>query len=733
MGDSCARDCYCDYLTASSSHQNSLAFAMIMVSLKPAQDFRKDEKMKAKKVLSMVLAFALVLGCSTGIMGRTSSGAEAAEKMVVYVAAEGTAAGDAVKIDKTAVQVSQGDTAEVAVRKVLDKYYKDNYGYDKGFLSSIGNLAGSTSEPWVYWGFRVNGAEPQNPATGWGFGIGDYPLQENDQISLVYGTFEEMPAQCSCFDNDASIKPDQAAVLQNARAQEKLLAEKIYQVNFRKGGYVPGIEDTDSLYAVFSLAQSGFQANAFYDKVCKKVLSQLQGMKEQGKIYDPITGKEMSFASYEGNKYVLINYTKIALVLSALGVDIAKAGGVNLAEKMTDRSLYEVANATTLTREALILFAMHLSGASWSMGNGHVAEKELVNNLLADVDSQIGIAADLGSQWGATLDSAAMCVQALAPYVSKKVEGVDGAEVKRACEKVMDMLSAMQDNQTGGFSGASGNAWTLAQCMITVGLLEEGVNPLTDTSFIKNGQTLFDASGKYVDAERGMVDENLVGGEYAYQPDQLLRGLTSCLRRVDGIGLFDVASSAYRADVKYILLTGADVKAIANHPYTGNPVKPKVTVVVAGKALAEGRDYSLSYHDNTQVGEAYVLVTGMGEYRGTAKAAFKIVQDSKKPSNAPAKAMKLKKPVIKKLSSKRKALTVKFGKVKNAKKYVIQIAIDRKFQKNTRKKTVKLAKSVTFKKLKAGKKYYVRVRAYGNAGKSIKSSYSKVKSKRIKR
>lgn len=694
-------------------------------------NFRKEEKMRAKKVLSTVLAIALVLGSSAAFIKRDSSGAEAAEKMVVYVAAEGTAADAAVKIDKTAVQVSEGDTAEVAVKKVLDKYYKDDYEYSNGFLSSIGNLSGSTEEPWVYWGFRVNGAEPQNPATGWGFGIGDYPLQANDQISLVYGTFEDMPAQCSCYDNDTSKKPDQAAVLRNAEAQEKLLAGKIYDVNFKKGAYVPGIEDTDSLYAVFSLVQSGFEANAFYDDVCKKVLSQLQGMKEQGKIYDPATGKETTLSSYEGNRYVLINYTKIALVLSALGVDITKAGGVNLAEKITDRSLYDVANATTFTREALILFAMQASGAAWSAGDGHVTEKELVGNLLADVDGQIGMAADLGNQWGTTLDSAAMSVQALAPYVSKSVEGVDSREVKKACEKVMEMLSAMQDNQTGGFPGASDNAWTLAQCMITVGLLKD--NPLTDAAFVKNGKTLFEASGKYVDAEKGIVDENLVGGEYAYQPDQLLRGMTSCLRRVDGISLFDVTDSGYRADAKYILLTEANVKAIADQAYTGNAVKPKVTVAVSGKELTEGKDYALSYHDHVKVGNAYVLVSGMGDYRGTAKAAFKIVTAIEKPSKVPEKVIKLKKPVIKKIISKRKTLTVRFGKVKDAERYVVQIARDRKFKKNVRKKTVKSVKAITFNKLKAGKKYYVRVRAYKDTGKKVKSSYSKVKSKKVKK
>ena len=690
--------------------------------------------MKTKKMFSMMLFFALVLGSVTGFSPERSDAAETAKKIVVYVAAEGKgASGSEVRIDKTAVQVTEGDKAEAAVKQVLDKHYKDNYQYSDGFLSSIGQLAGSDSAPWVYWGFKVNGGEPQNPDTGWGYGIGDYPLREHDQISLVYGTMEEMPAQCSSYDNDTEKAPGeerQAELLENARAQEKLLAEKIYEVNFQKGAYVPGIEDTDSLYSVFSLVQAGFQADTFYDNVCKKVLSQLQGMKEQGKIYEPSAGKEVDISSYEGNKYVLINYTKTALLLSALGVDITKAGGINLAEKMTEKALYDKANATTLTRESLILFAMNASGVQWPAGNKYVAEKDMVNNLLADVDNQIGVSTDLTSQWGAALDSAAMAVQALAPYTTKKIEGVEVSQVQQACTKVMKLLSHMQDNKTGGFSGASGNPWTLAQCMTTVGLLEQDTHPVKDSDFIKNGKTLFDASAKYIDVVSGTVDENLVGGEYAYQPEQLLRGLASCLRRVEGVSLYDTSSPFYQAKTDYILLTAANVNKISRQIYTGKAVAPEVTVTVAGKKLIEEQDYTLSFYNNIQVGNAYVVVTGKGNYQGSVKIPFQIFTQ---PicDLPPINKVILKKPVIKKLSSpKKRTLTVTVGRVSKAKKYVIQIATDKKFKKNVKKKTVSEVKKVTFKKLKAGKKYYVRVRAYRG---TVKSPYSKVKSKKVKK
>lgn len=124
------------------------------------------------------------------------------------------------------------------------------------------------------------------------------------------------------------------------------------------------------------------------------------------------------------------------------------------------------------------------------------------------------------------------------------------------------------------------------------------------------------------------------------------------------------------------------------------------------------------------MGAAFVVVTGLGEYCGSVKVSFQIVQKKEQ------QIKKLKRPSIKKLSSaKRGTLTVKFGRTAGAKKYVVQIARNKKFTKGSRKKTVRSCKKVCFKKLKRGVKYYVRVRAYQG---SRRSAYSKVKSKKIK-
>lgn len=122
----------------------------------------------------------------------------------------------------------------------------------------------------------------------------------------------------------------------------------------------------------------------------------------------------------------------------------------------------------------------------------------------------------------------------------------------------------------------------------------------------------------------------------------------------------------------------------------------------------------------------------------TAKKASKPTKNAKKVSGNWVDS-KYKKASISKLSKGKKAITVRWKKVKTIKGYQIQLATDKKFKKN--KKTVTISKQkttkTTVKKLKAKKKYYVRIRTYKNVkyqGKTIKvySSWSKVKTIKTK-
>ena len=98
-------------------------------------------------------------------------------------------------------------------------------------------------------------------------------------------------------------------------------------------------------------------------------------------------------------------------------------------------------------------------------------------------------------------------------------------------------------------------------------------------------------------------------------------------------------------------------------------------------------------------------------------------------------AQKSKSTKIKKVKGSKKAIAVQWVKTKGVKGYQVQVATDKKFKKNKKTVTIKKQKTTktTVKKLKAKKKYYVRIRTYKIVnGKKVYSSWSKVKSVKTK-
>ena len=87
---------------------------------------------------------------------------------------------------------------------------------------------------------------------------------------------------------------------------------------------------------------------------------------------------------------------------------------------------------------------------------------------------------------------------------------------------------------------------------------------------------------------------------------------------------------------------------------------------------------------------------------------------------------------ISSLKPGKKQITVKLKK-KSVSGYQVQIATDKKFKKNKKTVNVKKNKAI-FKKLKAKKKYYVRVRtfSYGDYSEKFFSNWSKTKSVKTK-
>ncbi|MBQ1485054.1 MAG: Ig-like domain-containing protein [Muribaculaceae bacterium] len=81
-------------------------------------------------------------------------------------------------------------------------------------------------------------------------------------------------------------------------------------------------------------------------------------------------------------------------------------------------------------------------------------------------------------------------------------------------------------------------------------------------------------------------------------------------------------SATYR---KLLTNTDITIEDLADMTYTGKALKPAVTVTDGSTPLVLGTDYTVSYSNNVNAGKATVTITGIGNYAGTVKKSFAII------------------------------------------------------------------------------------------------------------
>ena len=89
-------------------------------------------------------------------------------------------------------------------------------------------------------------------------------------------------------------------------------------------------------------------------------------------------------------------------------------------------------------------------------------------------------------------------------------------------------------------------------------------------------------------------------------------------------------STAFQARTSSIEEASVSI-AHQEYVYTGTYRRPHVTVELNGDLLKAGRDYSLKYTDNKNVGTAYITVIGKNLYSGTKTITFKLVEEKLVP------------------------------------------------------------------------------------------------------
>ncbi len=230
---------------------------------------------------------------------------------------------------------------------------------------------------------------------------------------------------------------------------------------------------------------------------------------------------------------------------------------------------------------------------------------------------------------------------------------------------------------------------------------------------------------------------------YTYEDYQKVMTFAECygsasyktLETINNAGITDDIYGEYFTlmcdlEVKVVDLSSAVVKVSPEKfVYNGKPCTPKVTATLYGTPLTQGVDYTLTYINNNKAGTATVKLTGVGGFKIGEKTATFVIEQKVKD------VVSKKKVSLGKLTSKKRTVTVKWKKLKGATGYKIVYGYTKALKKGTKTVTVKKANatSTVIKKLKKGKKVYVKICAYQKLNsKTVNSKFSKVKNIKVK-
>lgn len=111
-------------------------------------------------------------------------------------------------------------------------------------------------------------------------------------------------------------------------------------------------------------------------------------------------------------------------------------------------------------------------------------------------------------------------------------------------------------------------------------------------------------------------------------------GNVTALRTGTGYVTVTASANGYDSvskDVKIVvskksLNNGLITLSETSYVYDGTYKKPAATVTFGGKVLQEGKDYTISYRNNLNVGVTTVIATGMGDYTGYTSKNFTITK-----------------------------------------------------------------------------------------------------------
>ena len=297
--------------------------------------------------------------------------------------------------------------------------------------------------------------------------IGEVTLGSESAIAAARTAYDNLTeAQQAEVKNYDKLTAAEAAYARLLAEQSKRLQE-IYKTtgDFMATLGTPTVNSTGGEWMVIGLARSGRTVPAgYYDNVVEYV-------------------KAMADAHERLHRAKVTDNARVILALTSIGKDVTNVGGHNLLKGL-DNMAYVQKQGINGPIFTLIALDSHNYPTM-----GDVTREKLIQVIL---DAQLP-----GGGWNlsgenADTDMTAMAIQALAPYYKTN------ETVKAAVDKALEALSALQRSDGGFGSWGTVNSESCAQVIVALTAL--GIDPATDSRFVKNGSTVLGAlAGFYVD------------------------------------------------------------------------------------------------------------------------------------------------------------------------------------------------------------------------------------------
>ena len=493
------------------------------------------------------------------------------------------------------VTVKKGSTVYHAFTKALEGSGITAVGAESGYIRSMtkggvtyGEFTAGPNSGWLY---KVNGRLPSLPLTQqavadkdyvlWYYTsdwktdpdagkMGDEEVTAADVIKLIdaIGTVSKYSGNAIAAARTAynKLPADQKKLVTNydkLTAAEAAYAEilKALREDETQTGDATGWRKTHSdmldtvktdeltfgsEWLVIALARSDRDVpDSYYDSVVKAVQS------AKGQLSDKKSTE----------------YARTILALTAIGKDPTDVGGYDLLARLADMDdvTYQGINGAIFALLALDSGKYDVPAAA--EGGTQTTRDGLVAYILAQQLSDGGWAL---SGTSADPDVTAMALQALAPYRTGD-ETVDAA-----VDKGVQLLSDMQLSDGGYSSWGTLNSESCAQVLIALATL--GIDPVSDSRFVKNGLTVLDALLAY--AVSGGFRHTVDGEADAIATEQALCALTAYARLLDGkTALYDMTD-----------VLGGQMPDDADNDTNEQPAKttPVVMWIVLGAAAVAG-------------------------------------------------------------------------------------------------------------------------------------------------